>query len=183
MNLSTPNWRYHLTMKEADSVEDFAQMVFLNLLKSLRGKKKGVRCALSTMVVKQCSWTLYRAGEDYGKRPKESGQSIPDYVDPDSTDNKAEKLAHLNELRRTIHFLLRTLTYRERLVLELRYGLGDGNHYTLEETGRVLKVTKTRTQQIERKAIRKLQYVERSRKLRGFVSFLEDEEHEDEETE
>jgi RNA polymerase primary sigma factor len=51
----------------------------------------------------------------------------------------------------------------------LRYGLGDGYSYTLEETGRIFKVTRERIRQIESKALKKLQPHPRSAHLKGFV--------------
>jgi RNA polymerase primary sigma factor len=65
--------------------------------------------------------------------------------------------------------VLRTLTYREREIIKLRYGIGDGYTYTLEEVGRIFKVTRERVRQVEAKAIRKLQHPVRARKLQGFV--------------
>ena len=65
--------------------------------------------------------------------------------------------------------MLKTLTYREREIIRLRYGLGDGYTYTLEEVGRIFKVTRERVRQIEAKAVRKLQNPVRSKKLEGFV--------------
>ncbi len=50
-----------------------------------------------------------------------------------------------------------------------RYGLGDGYTYTLEEVGRIFKVTRERVRQIEAKAVRKLQQPVRSRQLEGFL--------------
>ena len=61
------------------------------------------------------------------------------------------------------------LTYREREIIKLRYGLGDGYTYTLEEVGRIFKVTRERVRQIEAKAVRKLQHPVRSRQLEGFL--------------
>ena len=65
--------------------------------------------------------------------------------------------------------MLKTLTYREREILKLRYGIGDGYTYTLEEVGKIFKVTRERVRQVEAKAIRKLQHPVRSRKLEGFL--------------
>jgi RNA polymerase primary sigma factor len=59
--------------------------------------------------------------------------------------------------------VLKTLTYREREILKLRYGIGDGYTYTLEEVGKIFKVTRERVRQVEAKAIRKLQHPVRSR--------------------
>ena len=65
--------------------------------------------------------------------------------------------------------MLKTLTYREREIIKLRYGIGDGYTYTLEEVGRIFKVTRERVRQVEAKAIRKLQHPVRSRKLSQFL--------------
>ncbi|HEX3655719.1 MAG TPA: sigma-70 family RNA polymerase sigma factor [Pirellulales bacterium] len=72
-------------------------------------------------------------------------------------------------LREKIENLLKTLTYREREIIRLRYGLGDGYTYTLEEVGRIFKVTRERVRQIEAKAVRKLQHPVRSKQLEGFL--------------
>ncbi len=73
-------------------------------------------------------------------------------------------------LRKKIEGLLKTLTYREREIIRLRYGLGDGYTYTLEEVGRIFKVTRERVRQIEAKAVRKLQHPVRSKQLEGFLT-------------
>jgi RNA polymerase primary sigma factor len=65
--------------------------------------------------------------------------------------------------------VLRTLTRREREIIKLRYGLGDGYTYTLEEVGRIFKVTRERIRQIEFRAVRKLKDLARSSELEGFL--------------
>jgi RNA polymerase primary sigma factor len=72
-------------------------------------------------------------------------------------------------LRARIQKVLKTLSYREREILKLRYGLGDGYSYTLEEVGHIFKVTRERIRQIEAKAVRKLQQPLRSQELVGFL--------------
>lgn len=67
----------------------------------------------------------------------------------------------LEKARRKIGKVLSTLTYREREVLKLRYGLGDGYAYTLGEVGKTFNITRERIRQVEAKAIRKLQSPER----------------------
>jgi RNA polymerase primary sigma factor len=67
------------------------------------------------------------------------------------------------------HEVLKTLSYREREIIKLRYGLGDGYSYTLEEVGHIFKVTRERIRQIEAKAVRKLQQPSRSQELAGFL--------------
>jgi len=56
-----------------------------------------------------------------------------------------------------IKSVLRKLSYREREIIKLRYGLGNGYTYTLEEVGHIFKVTRERIRQIEKKAIAKLE--------------------------
>ncbi len=75
-------------------------------------------------------------------------------------------------LKEKIEQVLKTLTYREREIIKLRYGLGDGYTYTLEEVGRIFKVTRERVRQIEAKAVRKLQHPVRSHQLQGFLDSL-----------
>ncbi len=72
-------------------------------------------------------------------------------------------------LRGRIQSVLKTLSYREREIIKLRYGLGDGYSYTLEEVGHIFKVTRERIRQIEAKAVRKLQQPSRSQELVGFL--------------
>ncbi|MEM9353722.1 MAG: sigma-70 family RNA polymerase sigma factor, partial [Planctomycetota bacterium] len=72
-------------------------------------------------------------------------------------------------LRTRISKVLKTLSYREREIIKLRYGLGDGYSYTLEEVGHIFKVTRERIRQIEAKAVRKLQQPSRSQELSGFL--------------
>ncbi|HCK54662.1 MAG TPA: RNA polymerase subunit sigma-70 [Planctomycetaceae bacterium] len=78
-------------------------------------------------------------------------------------------------LRDKIDQVLKSLTFREREIIKLRYGLGDGYSYTLEETGRIFKVTRERIRQIESKALKKLQHETRTKHLVGFLGELGDE--------
>jgi RNA polymerase primary sigma factor len=80
------------------------------------------------------------------------------------TDATAQQL-----LKEQIDKVLDELTEREKRVLQLRFGLGDGHARTLEEVGREFNVTRERIRQIEGKAIRKLRHPSRSRKLKGYL--------------
>src|SRR5439155_10142125 len=64
----------------------------------------------------------------------------------------------LEMLRENMDQVLKTLTYREREIIKLRYGLCDGQAHTQEMVGRVFRLTGRRIGQIEAKAIRKLQH-------------------------
>ncbi|MFZ4644551.1 MAG: RNA polymerase sigma factor RpoD [Gemmataceae bacterium] len=94
-----------------------------------------------------------------------------DFIDDNSVDSPVQS-ASTEMLKDKIDLVLKTLTYREREIIKLRYGLGDGYSYTLEEVGRIFKVTRERVRQIEAKAVRKLQHPVRSRQLEGFVETL-----------
>jgi RNA polymerase primary sigma factor len=91
-----------------------------------------------------------------------------DFIEDDSVDSPVQS-ATQEMLKDRIESVLKTLTYREREIIKLRYGIGDGYTYTLEEVGRIFKVTRERVRQVEAKAIRKLQHPVRSRKLEGFL--------------
>ena len=91
-----------------------------------------------------------------------------DFIEDNSTDSPVNS-ATQEMLKDKIDSVLKTLTYREREIIKLRYGLGDGYTYTLEEVGRIFKVTRERVRQIEAKAVRKLQHPVRSRQLKGFL--------------
>ncbi len=80
---------------------------------------------------------------------------------------------HLEALKARLEEVMTELTYREREILRLRYGLADGYTYTLEEVGKIFSVTRERVRQIESKAVRKLQSPYRSRALTGFLDGVE----------
>jgi RNA polymerase primary sigma factor len=97
--------------------------------------------------------------------------SFGEFIEDSSSDNPVLSANHVI-LRQKIEGLLKTLTWREREIIRLRYGLQDGYTYTLEEVGRIFKVTRERVRQIEAKAVRKLQHPVRSVHLEGFLKQL-----------
>ena len=94
-----------------------------------------------------------------------------DFIEDKGTVSPVNAATH-EMLKEKLGDVLGTLTYREREIIKLRYGLGDGYTYTLEEVGKIFKVTRERVRQIEAKAIRKLQHPIRSRLLEGFVETI-----------
>ncbi len=96
-----------------------------------------------------------------------------DFIEDDSVESPIVAATH-EMLKDKIDGVLKTLTYREREIIKLRYGIGDGYTYTLEEVGRIFKVTRERVRQVEAKAIRKLQHPVRSRKLEGFLESIDE---------
>jgi RNA polymerase primary sigma factor len=100
------------------------------------------------------------------------GEGEDSYFGDFIEDGRAESpstVATQGMLKGKIDKVLKTLTHREREIIKLRYGLGDGYTYTLEEVGRIFKVTRERVRQIEAKAVRKLQHPVRCKQLEGFL--------------
>ncbi|MEN0109351.1 MAG: sigma-70 family RNA polymerase sigma factor [Planctomycetota bacterium] len=81
--------------------------------------------------------------------------------------------ANQEMLKQRLDDVMEELSYREREIIKLRYGLTDGYSYTLEEVGKIFSVTRERVRQIESKAVRKLQQPYRSRALASFLDGVE----------
>jgi len=92
----------------------------------------------------------------------------------DTSVERPERSASNDLLKKEIGKLLKVLTYREREIIKLRYGLENGYSYTLEEVGRIFQVSRERVRQIEQKAVEKLQQPGRCRHLAGFLQSVED---------
>ncbi|NIV39413.1 MAG: RNA polymerase sigma factor RpoD [Anaerolineae bacterium] len=92
------------------------------------------------------------------------GDFIKDETMPEPDDAASAQL-----LREQLRTILKSLNPRERQVLEMRFGLKDGQSHTLEEVGQAFGVTRERIRQIEAKALRKLRHPSRSRKLRDYL--------------
>jgi RNA polymerase primary sigma factor len=65
--------------------------------------------------------------------------------------------------------LLEQLSWREREIVKMRYGLGDGYNYTLQEVAYVFRVTRERIRQLEARALRRLQNPQLSAQLVDFL--------------
>jgi RNA polymerase primary sigma factor len=91
-----------------------------------------------------------------------------DFIEDKSSENPSE-VTSFSLLKDKLSDVLCSLTGRERKVLELRFGLGDGYPRTLEEVGKQFRVTRERIRQIEAKALRKMRHPTRIRQLHGFL--------------
>jgi len=94
--------------------------------------------------------------------------SLADFIEDESIPGPIDS-ASRELLREQMRDLLDALSPRERGVLELRFGLKDGQSRTLEEVGKLFGVTRERVRQIEAKALRKLRHPKSSRKLRDYL--------------
>jgi RNA polymerase primary sigma factor len=99
---------------------------------------------------------------------EEEDSHLGDFLEDDNALAPAEAASH-QLLKEQVTDVLNSLTYRERKVLGLRFGLEDGRSRTLEEVGREFQVTRERIRQIEAKALRKLRHPSRSKKLKDYL--------------
>jgi RNA polymerase primary sigma factor len=99
---------------------------------------------------------------------EEKESSLGDFIQDRSHPPLVEEVSSL-VLKDILAEVLDTLSDRESLVLQRRFGVGDGRSRTLEEVGREFGVTRERIRQIESKALRKMRHPSRSRKLKDFV--------------
>jgi len=98
----------------------------------------------------------------------EESSLLGDFIEDETVPAPAEA-ASRQLLKEQVQNALSILTDREREVLEMRFGLKDGQDHTLEEVGQHFRVTRERIRQIEAKALRKLRHPTRSRALRDYL--------------
>jgi RNA polymerase primary sigma factor len=98
----------------------------------------------------------------------EGDTSFGDFIEDKSAISPANATAYAM-LKEQMDDVLSTLTERERKVLTLRFGIGDGCPRTLEEVGKIFNVTRERVRQIEAKALKKLRHPIRAKKLKNFL--------------
>jgi RNA polymerase primary sigma factor len=96
-------------------------------------------------------------------------ETANDSENEESTDGDANiNEVQFNLLREKISEILDTLPAREARILRLRYGLEDGEVYTLEEVGVKFGLTRERIRQIEAKALHRLRHPWRARQLKEY---------------
>jgi RNA polymerase nonessential primary-like sigma factor len=83
-----------------------------------------------------------------------------------------EEMLMREALHRDLQQLLTDLTSRERDVIRMRFGLGDGHPYSLAEIGRALDLSRERVRQIEAKALQKLRQPKRRNRVRDYLESL-----------
>jgi RNA polymerase primary sigma factor len=98
----------------------------------------------------------------------EGDAHLGDLIEDRQVVSPAEAMINV-DLQEQTESVLKTLTPREERVIKMRFGVGDGSERTLEEVGQSFGVTGERIRQIEAKALHKLRYPSRSRKLRAFL--------------
>ena len=101
---------------------------------------------------------------------KEKDTELGDLLETD--DITPEDTLMRESLRRDLQQLLADLTTRERDVIQMRFGLGDGQPYSLAEIGRALDLSRERVRQIEAKALQKLRQPKRRNRVRDYLEAL-----------
>ncbi len=99
-----------------------------------------------------------------GTEEAEFGDLLPDQSEAEAGDATGHKM-----LQDRLRNLLGELSWREREIVKMRYGLGDGYNYTLQEVAYVFRVTRERIRQLEARALRRLQDPQLSAQLVDFL--------------
>ena len=93
---------------------------------------------------------------------------LSDLIEDSTSYSPFENVFNIT-LQDTIHGVLEQLTEREMKIIKLRYGLDGEGPYTLEQTGKLLGITRERVRQIQEKAISKLRHFKIIKDLKGTV--------------
>jgi len=117
-----------------------------------------------------CVWRMSRQPMSLDQPLADGDEAGYGDIVPDHRDEDPLRGIHDQSLRESIGVALNGLTYREREILRMRFGLTDGYAYTLEEVGSIFSVTRERVRQIEAKAVEKLRQPGLQRSLAGFVN-------------
>ncbi|TAK33867.1 MAG: RNA polymerase sigma factor RpoD [Chloroflexota bacterium] len=123
------------------------------------------RCAVKVREIMKASQEPVSLETPIGE---EEDSHLGDFIEDHAAQAPADAASH-QLLKEQVEGVLDSLTYRERRVLQLRFGLDDGRSRTLEEVGREFGVTRERVRQIEAKALRKLRHPSRSKKLKDYL--------------
>lgn len=99
---------------------------------------------------------------------EEEESELGSFLEDESAPTPSQS-AYQNLLREKLEEVLGTLSPREARILRLRFGLHNGEQYTLEEVGQKFGLTRERIRQIEGRALRRLRHPRRSRHLRDFL--------------
>ena len=99
---------------------------------------------------------------------EEDDSQLGDFIEDEEAAMPVEAVGEIMQ-KEALDHVLRTLTHRERKVIELRFGLKGGHPKTLEEVGQAFGVTRERIRQIESKTLAKLKAYRESQRLRDFL--------------
>lgn len=168
-------FRYHRVLVRGTK-EDFINSVWVRLLSSLP-EGKSVECGMSTIVINNCRWELSDTNRGSGERTERAFLNklrTARRVRPSDSVEDGEQCmiqyVQLRQLNIAIAWVLRTLPYRQAIIVRARFGLLGDKEMTLKQIGKVLKVTRECVRFYETKALNKIRHHSRARKL---IPFLE----------
>ena len=172
MSLTSRHSRFVARQLCAMDTSDLRQHICLRIL---RNAPSGDH-ALSTIISNETRWSVSRICH-LRTLLKHAGRMRPHVSLPELQGPDVDFDANLStaEMRSAIRKALASLTYRRRLVIELRYGFVDGFEYTYSDIGKILNVTRERIRQMEAQAIQQLQHPLRSQRLRRLLPPRRDE--------
>ncbi|WP_017714813.1 RNA polymerase sigma factor SigC [Kamptonema formosum] len=125
---------------------------------------------MTTSQVREVLLRVPRAVSLESKVGKEKDTELGDLLE--TADLSPEEMLMHEALHRDLNQLLADLTSRERDVIQMRFGLGDGHPYSLSEIGRALDLSRERVRQIEAKALQKLRQPKRRNRVRDYLESL-----------
>ncbi|MBI5560385.1 MAG: RNA polymerase sigma factor RpoD [Deltaproteobacteria bacterium] len=100
---------------------------------------------------------------------EDDGTLLSDFIPDRKSATPAEEMMN-SSLVKALNKILSTLSPREEKVLRMRFGIGSGGDYTLEEVGEMFNITRERVRQIEAKALQKMRHPTRSKILKTYSS-------------
>jgi RNA polymerase primary sigma factor len=154
-----------MDLLSAEDVEDIKEAMLRNLSVDSALDRRWRRAASKVRRIMRIAQEPMSLETPIGS---EENSYLGDFIEDESVLGPVDA-ASKQLLKEQLHEILDSLSERERKVLEMRFGLNDGQGRTLEEVGTEFGVTRERIRQIEAKALRKLRHPIRSRKLRDYL--------------
>jgi RNA polymerase nonessential primary-like sigma factor len=130
----------------------------------------GLELDMTPAQVREVLMKVPRAVSLETKVGKEKDTELGDLLETE--DITPEELLTRESLRKDLMTLMAELTDRERDVIQMRFGIGSGQPYSLAEIGRALDLSRERVRQIEAKALQKLRQPKRRNRVRDYLEAL-----------
>lgn len=174
--VSLSQYRHHRVLKRG-TMRDFIHDVWLRILDTFPPGKSS-EFALSTIICSTCRWELSESVRVCRKRTERdfmhnmwAARRVRPSDRVEDGEQQIIEYLQMKHMNLAIAKVMRTLTFREAIVIRARYGLFGDEPLNLDDVAKPLKVTRERVRQIEAKAIKKIQHYSRAKNL---IPYLED---------